>query len=201
MSPVNASRRAARVRRAGPPDPGDPVAGPGGPGIASGPVSEAVQRVRDALRALGAEGEVRTFTEAVPTAAAAAERLGCPVGAIANSLVFAVAGEPILVLTSGAHRVDTARVATHLGVGRNKVKRAGPDLVLAATGQPVGGVAPVGHPRPVPTVVDSALAAFDTVWAGAGDKHSMFPTSHDELVRITGGSVLDVGQPAPTAPG
>jgi prolyl-tRNA editing enzyme YbaK/EbsC (Cys-tRNA(Pro) deacylase) len=157
-------------------------------------VSDAVQRVRDALRAHGAAGEVHTFTEPVPTAVAAAEQLGCPVGAIANSLVFSVADQPILVLASGGHRVNTGRVAAHLGVSKNRVKRASPESVLRATGQEVGGVAPIGHPAAVPTVVDCALAAFETVWAGAGDKHSMFPTTHDELVRMTGGAVLDVGR-------
>jgi len=150
--------------------------------------------VVEALRAHGAEGEVRTLTEAVPTAAAAAERLGCEPGAIANSLVFVVPGEepePVLVLTSGAHRVDTKRVAALLGVP--KLKRATPEQVLAATGQQVGGCAPVGHPRPLRTVVDTWLGKHDVVWAGGGDEFTMISTSLDELARMTGGTVADVG--------
>src|ERR1700742_2560244 len=90
------------------------------------------------LRELGAGVEIRELPEAVPTAAAAAAPLGCEVGAIANSLIFSADGEPLLVLTSGAHRVDTAKVAAQIGVA--KVKRADPDFVREATGQPIGGV-------------------------------------------------------------
>jgi prolyl-tRNA editing enzyme YbaK/EbsC (Cys-tRNA(Pro) deacylase) len=117
--------------------------------------------------------------------------LGCEVGAIANSLVFAADGEPLLVITSGAHRVDLARVAALLGAER--VKRAGAEYVEAVTGQPVGGVAPVGHPKPIRTVVDLWLERYDTVWAGGGTRHSMFPTSFAELVRLTGGIPAEVG--------
>ncbi|GAA5003197.1 YbaK/EbsC family protein [Actinopolymorpha pittospori] len=128
----------------------------------------------------------------MPTAAAAAERLGCDVGAIANSLVFVAGDEPLLVLTSGAHRVDTGHLARLLGVA--KIRRASPERVLEATGQQVGGVAPVGHPAPLRTVVDVWLEKYDVVWAGAGDHLSMFPTSFAELVRLTG------GQPAHVSP-
>ena len=153
-----------------------------------------MEKVVEALRAHGAEGEVRTLAEAVPTAAAAAERLGCEPGAIANSLVFVVPGEtpePVLILTSGAHRVDTGRVAALLGVP--KLRRATPEQVLAATGQQVGGCAPVGHPRPLRTVVDSRLGAYEVVWAGGGDEFTMIATSRDELARLTGGTVAEVG--------
>jgi prolyl-tRNA editing enzyme YbaK/EbsC (Cys-tRNA(Pro) deacylase) len=157
-------------------------------------VSDAVQRVRDALDAGGVTAPIHTFDDAVPTAAAAAEQLGCDVGAIANSLVFRVGDDDVvLVLASGAHRVDTRRVATHLGVGRRQVRRADPDRVLAVTGQQVGGVAPVGHEAPLTTLVDTALRAFDVVWAGAGDEHAMFPATVDELLALTGGTELEVG--------
>jgi prolyl-tRNA editing enzyme YbaK/EbsC (Cys-tRNA(Pro) deacylase) len=128
----------------------------------------------------------------VPSAAAAAEQLGCPVGAIANSLVFTADVGVVLVLASGAHRVDPGRLAVHLGVAKRRVKRADPDAVLRATGQRVGGVAPVGHPAPLPCVVDVALTAYPTVWAGAGDEHAMFPTTAAELVELTGGTPLEV---------
>jgi prolyl-tRNA editing enzyme YbaK/EbsC (Cys-tRNA(Pro) deacylase) len=147
--------------------------------------TDPVDRVVAALRAGGVEAEVRRFGESVPTAAAAATALGCEVGAIANSLVFDADGDPLLVLASGAHRVDTAKVAAL--VGALKVRRATPEFVLAATGQEVGGVAPVGHPAPLRTVVDVDLAAHPVLWAGGGDHWTMFAATYAELVRVTGG--------------
>ncbi|MDN3358419.1 YbaK/EbsC family protein [Actinomadura sp. DC4] len=147
-------------------------------------------KVAARLRELGAGGEVRELSEAAPTAVAAAALLGCEVGAIANSLIFAADGEPLLVLTSGAHRVDTAKVAAQIGAA--KVKRADPEFVRKATGQPIGGVAPVGHPAPVLTLVDKWLAGHEVVWAAAGHPHTIFPSSYEELVRITGGTPADV---------
>jgi prolyl-tRNA editing enzyme YbaK/EbsC (Cys-tRNA(Pro) deacylase) len=129
--------------------------------------------------------------DAAPTAAAAAALVGVTVGAIANSLIFATAdGEPLLVLTSGAHRVDTAKVAALVGTA--KLSRATPEFVRAATGQSIGGVAPVGHPKPVRTLVDTALADHPQVWAAGGIPHAVFPTTFEELVRITGGTPADV---------
>jgi prolyl-tRNA editing enzyme YbaK/EbsC (Cys-tRNA(Pro) deacylase) len=150
-----------------------------------------VDGVVAALRAGGVVADVRRFDEPVPTAAAAAAALGCEVGAIANSLVFDADGAPLLVLASGAHRVDTGKIAALLGV--NRVRRATPDFVLEATGQEVGGVAPVGHPTPLRTVVDIDLAAFPVLWAGGGDHHTMFSATYDDLLRLTG------GQPAAVA--
>ena len=144
-----------------------------------------VDRVVAALQAGGVAADVRRFEDPVPSAAAAAAALGCEVGAIANSLVFDADGAPLLVLASGAHRVDTGKVAALLGVTR--VRRATPEFVLAATGQEVGGVAPVGHPAPLRTVVDLDLAAFPLLWAGGGDHHTMFSATYDDLVRLTGG--------------
>jgi prolyl-tRNA editing enzyme YbaK/EbsC (Cys-tRNA(Pro) deacylase) len=146
--------------------------------------------VASALRAAGAAGRIRELAETVPTAAAAAEALGCGVGAIANSLVFAVGEAPLLVIASGAHRVDTKKLARRFGTGT--IRRATPEFVLAHTGQRVGGVAPVGHPEPVRTVLDSDLAAYPVVWAGGGDEHTMFQTSFEELLRITGGTPAEV---------
>jgi prolyl-tRNA editing enzyme YbaK/EbsC (Cys-tRNA(Pro) deacylase) len=145
----------------------------------------AVDRVLAALRAGDVDADVRRFDEPVPTAAAAAAALGCAVGAIANSLVFDADGAPLLVLASGAHRVDTAKVAAL--VGAERVRRATPEFVLAATGQEVGGVAPVGHPAPLRTVVDVDLAAFPVLWAGGGDHHTMFSATYEDLLRVTAG--------------
>jgi prolyl-tRNA editing enzyme YbaK/EbsC (Cys-tRNA(Pro) deacylase) len=155
-----------------------------------------VRAVRDALAAVGARdgsgqpAEVRLLPEAVHTAAAAAEALGVPVGAIANSLVFDADDAPLLVLTSGAHRVDTARLAASLGVTR--LRRATPEFVRAHTGQVIGGVAPLGHPRPLRTLVDTALEKYDEVWAAGGVPQAVFPSTYAELLRITGGTPADV---------
>jgi prolyl-tRNA editing enzyme YbaK/EbsC (Cys-tRNA(Pro) deacylase) len=148
------------------------------------------EHVAQQLAALGVKGQVRELAEPAPTAATAAAQLGCEVGAIANSLLFSADGEPLLVLTSGAHRVDTAKVAAELGV--EKVRRGDPDFVYASTGQRIGGVAPVGHPKPVRALVDIALESYDVVWAAAGHVHTVFPTTFDELVRITSGTPADV---------
>jgi prolyl-tRNA editing enzyme YbaK/EbsC (Cys-tRNA(Pro) deacylase) len=149
-----------------------------------------VDRVVAALRDGGVAADVRRFDDPVPTAAAAAAALGCAVGAIANSLVFDADGVPLLVLASGAHRVDTGKVAAL--VGAERVRRATPEFVLAATGQEIGGVAPVGHPAPLRTVVDVDLAAFPLLWAGGGDHHTMFSATYADLVRITGGGEATV---------
>ena len=142
------------------------------------------------LKSLGVAGEVRELPEPAPTAAAAAQQLGCEVGAIANSLLFSADGEPLLILTSGAHRVNTAKVAAEVGV--EKLGRADPEFVYASTGQRIGGVAPVGHPKPIRTLVDTALESHEVVWAAGGHAHTVFPTSFAELLRITAGTPLDV---------
>jgi len=145
----------------------------------------------DALKSLGVAGEVRVLPEPAPTAAAAAAQLGCEVGAIANSLVFSADGAPLLVMTSGAHRVDTSRVAA--AIGANEVARADARSVREWTGQVIGGVGPVAHPAPIRTLVDTWLMKYDVVWAAAGHPHTVFPTSFDELIRITSGRPADVG--------
>ena len=163
------------------------------------PTHPAVDRVRAALQEHGLKPEIRWFDDAATTAVAAAAELGIPVGAIANSLVFTftVPGrdpEPLLVLTSGAHRVDQAWLGARLG---GVVGRASKELVKESTGQVIGGVSPVGHPSPLNTIVDEALAEFTVVWAAAGHAHTVFPTSFRELLRITGGEPGAVSAPIP----
>lgn len=167
------------------------------------PMHPTVERVARVLADAGARGQVRMLADAVRTAKDAAAALGCEPAAIANSLIF-MAGppagdpgraEPVLILTSGGHRVDTAHVAALLGVG--ELGRATPEQVRAATGQPIGGVAPVGHPQPVRTLVDRALAPYDVVWAAGGIPHAVFPTSYAELLRITGGDPVEVAPAGP----
>lgn len=149
-----------------------------------------VQRVREALAAAGTSPEIVALGDSAPTAVAAAEQLGCEIGAIANSLIFDCDAAPLLVLTSGAHRADVEALAR--AAGATKVGRATPEFVRTHTGQPIGGVAPVGHPAPVRTLVDVWLQKYDRVWAAAGHPHSVFPTTFDELVRVTGGAPVDV---------
>jgi prolyl-tRNA editing enzyme YbaK/EbsC (Cys-tRNA(Pro) deacylase) len=159
------------------------------------------------LRAAGLPGRVRMLDEAVTTARAAAQHLGCPVGAIANSLIFetfiaasvgmreqrledADAGRPLLIMTSGAHRVDMTTIGEQLGI---QLRRASPAFVREHTGQPIGGVAPVGHPKPIRTIVDRALAEFDQLWAAGGIPHAVFPLTYAELLVLTDGAEADVG--------
>lgn len=149
----------------------------------------AVDRVRQALAEQGLTPEIRWFDDAATTAQAAAAALGIDVGAIANSLVFTLDGEPLLVLTSGAHRVDTDWLGVQLG---GTIARAAKDQVKDATGQVIGGVAPLGHPSPIRTVVDVDLAGFPEVWAAAGHAHTVFPIGYDDLVRVTGGEPVRV---------
>jgi prolyl-tRNA editing enzyme YbaK/EbsC (Cys-tRNA(Pro) deacylase) len=144
----------------------------------------------DAVDGNGRPSAVRILPEAVHTAPAAAEALGVEVAQIANSLIFSADGEPLLVLTSGAHRVDTAKVAAALGLSR--LDRAKPDFVREHTGQVIGGVAPVGHPKPMRTLVDVALAAYPEIWAAGGVPQSVFPTTYAELLRLTAGTAAEV---------
>jgi prolyl-tRNA editing enzyme YbaK/EbsC (Cys-tRNA(Pro) deacylase) len=155
-----------------------------------------VQAVRDALDAAGARTadgsapEIVILDDAVHTAPAAAEALGVEVGQIANSLIFDADGEPLLVLTSGAHRVDTAKVAADLGVA--KLRRATPEFVRTHTGQAIGGVAPLGHPKPVRTLVDTALERYPVIWAAGGVPRAVFPITYPELLRVTAATPADV---------
>lgn len=146
--------------------------------------------VHDALRAAGVLGDIVVLPDAAATAALAAEALGVPAGAIANSLVFWSDGEPLLVMTSGAHRVDTAALAARLG--RASIVRATPEQVRAATGQVIGGVAPTGHPAPLVTIVDEDLEAYPEIWAAGGTPHTVFPLTFAQLVALTDGTVTTV---------
>jgi prolyl-tRNA editing enzyme YbaK/EbsC (Cys-tRNA(Pro) deacylase) len=162
--------------------------------------------VNEILQAAGLSGRVRMLDEAVTTAQAAADHLGCPVGAIANSLIFeaflaasvgtreqpkdSAAGAPLLIMTSGAHRVDTSRVGAQLGA---QLRRASPAFVREHTGQRIGGVAPVGHPQPIRTIVDRALEEFDELWAAGGVPYAVFPLTYAELLKLTGGQEAEVG--------
>ena len=152
------------------------------------------ERVAGALRAAGWDGEIRELDDSARTAVDAAAALGGPVGAIVKSLVFAADGEPVLVLGSGDHRVDTSVVATALGA--TAVRQADPATVREATGFPIGGVAPVGHPRALPTLIDRHLTTFDTIWAAAGTPHAVFASTFHELAGLTAATPCDVAADA-----
>ena len=149
-----------------------------------------ITRFRDEHARRGGPGEIRILPDSAHTAALAAEALGCEVGAIANSLLFDAGGTPALILTSGAHRVDTEATAARIGTPR--LDRAAPAFVREHTGQVIGGVSPIGHPAPVPPWIDSWLRKYDVIWAAAGHPAAVFSTSYVELVSMTGATEIDV---------
>ena len=138
----------------------------------------------------GIDARVRQLPDSTRTAIEAASALGCEVGAIASSLLFLADDEPLLVMTSGRHRVDTGILARE--VGATTVEMATAKQVRTITGQAIGGVAPVGHPAQVRTVIDEALGDYETVWAAAGTPHAVMPLTFDQLVALTGGQRLRV---------
>ena len=149
-----------------------------------------IARFRAEHTRLGGTGRIVILPESVHTAALAAEALGCEVGAIANSLLFDGGGSPVLILTSGDHRVDTRKTAARIGV--DALRRASPDFVKAHTGQVIGGVSPIAHPGPVPTYLDPWLRRYDVIWAAAGHPAAVFSTSYDELLGLTGATEVEV---------
>jgi prolyl-tRNA editing enzyme YbaK/EbsC (Cys-tRNA(Pro) deacylase) len=154
-----------------------------------------VTRVQAALDALDLGIQVRRFAVPTATAAQAAAAIGCALGAIVKSLCFVVDGRPVLVLAAGDRRVDPKALRRIYQVSKKKVKIAKPATVLSATGFPVGGVPPVGHPAPLPTLIDDSLARFETVYAAAGSDDSIFPIAYETLVEVTGGEVHALTSP------
>lgn len=152
-------------------------------------VSSALARVEAALREKGVHTQILEFPQGTRTAQEAADAVGTSVGQIVKSLVFVAGGQPVLVLVSGAHLADTRKLEREFGA---PVRRADADTVRQATGFAIGGVAPVGHIAPLPTLIDEHLLKYDVVYAAAGTPYSVFPISPSELVRITGGRVADV---------
>ncbi len=143
-------------------------------------------RVQEALDAAGVTADVRRLPESTHTAAAAAEVLGCEIGAIANSLVFMADDSPILVMASGAAKVDTELLAETISV--TQVRRATAEEVRSATGFPIGGVAPVGHPAPLSTWIDVDLERFPEIWAAGGTPDSIVGLTYMGLITATGGT-------------
>ena len=149
-----------------------------------------ISHFRTELSSRGGTGDIVVLPDSVHTAALAAAALGCEVGAIANSLLFDADGAPVLILTSGSHRVDTAKAAATIGVPA--LRRATPEFVREHTGHVIGGVSPIDHPRPVPTYIDPWLRRHPVVWAAAGHPAAVFSTTFDELVTMTGAVEIDV---------
>lgn len=150
-----------------------------------------IQRVQEALRAVGLGHEVLDLGLSARTAADAARAVGCRVDQIAKSLVFRLrdSGRPLLVVTSGANRVDEGKVGALVG---EPLERADADFVRAQTGFAIGGVAPIGHSRPVLTLIDEHLLRFEEIWAAAGHPNTVFRLTPEDLVTMTGGRVVVV---------
>jgi len=151
-----------------------------------------VQRVSAKLKELGIKGEVHVLSDSARTAQEAADALGILVGQVASSIVFKLDDEsPLLVITSGRHRVDTKLVAEKLGVA--KLHRVDADYVKEKSGFSIGGVSPVGWVSPATILIDEALNDYEVVWAAAGHPHSVYPTTSAELLECTGAKPMVVG--------
>jgi prolyl-tRNA editing enzyme YbaK/EbsC (Cys-tRNA(Pro) deacylase) len=153
----------------------------------------AVRRFIDAAQSLGVKGEVTILAETARTAIDAANGLGIEVGQIASSLIFKLpSGNPLLIITSGRHRVDTDLVAKNLGI--LELGRADANYVKEVSGYSVGGVSPIGWiTKPEITLIDEALNDYDVVWAASGHPHAVYPTSYTELISCTGAQPMAVG--------
>jgi len=157
------------------------------------PLSPSAQNVQDVLRGFGPDLIVIEFAESTRTAQEAADRVGCQLGQIVKSLIFRgqTSNMGILVLTSGANRVDEKKIGQYMG---ESIGRADADFVRATTGFAIGGVPPVGHAQPVKTYIDEDLMQYPVVWAAAGTPNAVFELSFSDLVKITQGKVVRVKQ-------
>ena len=153
----------------------------------------AVKRVLAALHEHGVEGEVHVLSDSARTAQEAATGLGIEVGQIASSLIFKLPDEsPLLIITSGRHRVDTDLVSKNLGI--EKLGRVDADYMKEKSGFSIGGVAPIGWVSPATILIDQALNDYEVVWAAAGHPHAVYPTSFAQLIECTGARPMIVGE-------
>lgn len=154
-------------------------------------LSPSAQKIQDALCALGYDYTVIEHAESTRTAQEAAERAGCELGQIVKSLIFRgkTSGKPILVLTSGANRVDEKRIAAYAD---ESITRADADFVRAATGFAIGGVPPIGHAQKMETYLDEDFLQYPTIWAAAGTPNAIFELRTEDLQKMTGGNVARV---------
>ncbi len=154
-------------------------------------LTPSAQKVQDALCALGLDSSVIEFQESTRTSAEAAARVGCEIGQIVKSLVFRgqASGKPLLVLTSGANRVDEARISQYLG---EPIGRADADFVRTITGFAIGGVPPLGHNQPIETFIDEDLLQYASIWGAAGTPNAVFELTPEDLKKMTDGKVVRV---------
>ena len=154
----------------------------------------AVRRFLDAAQSLGIDGEIKVLSDSARTAIDAANSLGIEVGQIASSLIFKLpSGNPLLIITSGRHKVDTTLVAKNLGI--EKLDRVDADFVKERSGYSIGGVSPLGWiSKPEIILIDEALSDYDVVWAAAGHPHAVYPTTYVELIQCTGAQPMIVGE-------
>ncbi len=159
----------------------------------SSSLKASARRVQEALAAQGFAFDVREFPDSTRTSAEAAAAIGCSVAQIAKSLVFrgSESGNAVLIIASGANRVDPAKAEALLG---ESIKRADADFVREATGFAIGGVPPLGHDRPLVTLIDEDLLAFEEIWAAAGTPNAVFRLSPTDLSDLTGGRIGDLKQ-------
>ena len=149
----------------------------------------AIDRFIGEAEASGLDIEIQRYPDGTRTAADAAAAVGCKIDQIVKSLVFMADVRPILILCSGARRVDEEKLAEYIGT---EIRIAGASEVRAATGYAIGGTPPLGHPVPLKTVVDPPLMEFEEIWAAAGTPDSVFPIQPKELVKATSGAVVAV---------
>lgn len=154
-------------------------------------LSPSAQKIQDALNALGYDYKVMEHAESTRTAQEAADRAGCELGQIVKSLVFRgkTSKKPILVLTSGANRVNEKRIKEYAG---EAIERADPDFVREVTGFAIGGISPIGHLQKIETYIDSDFLQYEKVWAAAGTPNAIFELKTEDLQKMTGGMVIDV---------
>jgi prolyl-tRNA editing enzyme YbaK/EbsC (Cys-tRNA(Pro) deacylase) len=154
-------------------------------------LSSSAQKVQDALDAFGMTLQVVELPASTRSAAEAAQAIGCQVGQIAKSLVFMgkKTGYPVLVIASGANRVNEKQIGELLG---EAIAKADADFVRQQTGFVIGGVPPVGHAQPLNTFVDEDLLEYEVIWAAAGTPHAVFQLEPSNLVRITSGRVVSI---------
>ncbi len=158
------------------------------------PPQNPIERVRAALAERGLDpGLVQELPADTSTAESAARAVGAPQGSIVKSLIFMADGVPILVLGAGDRQVDQKRLRAELGLSKRQLRLARPEEVRHHTGFEVGGVPPVGHPLPMKTLIDRSLDRFETVWAAAGTSHAVFPIATSQLVSVTGGQWMELG--------
>lgn len=153
-------------------------------------MSSSTARVQSALEAAGSSARVLILDTSARTAVEAAASLGVEVGQIVKSLVFVAGGSPLVALVAGDRRADTEKLV--VAAGRAPVRMATADVVRAVTGFAIGGVAPLGYPDPLETVIDESLSRFSTLWAAAGAPEAVFETSLTELMSMTGGVLHDI---------